>query len=119
MRIFILLLLIIASQVCSALPVVEKKEPAPCVIVIFGATGDLTARKLVPGIYNLAHEGNLSENSAVIGFARRKYTHETFRSEMHQAVEKFSRTKMDNVFWNTFEKKVFYNQSDLLFGDSA
>ncbi|EQD49120.1 glucose-6-phosphate dehydrogenase, partial [mine drainage metagenome] len=43
----------------------------PCAIVIFGATGDLTARKLLPALYNLTHDGLLSKSTVVIGFARR------------------------------------------------
>jgi len=85
----------------------------PCVIVIFGATGDLTARKLLPAIYNLAHGGHLSQHTAVVAFARGEHTHETFRKRMGEAIEQFSRTKLRDVdFWSDFENKIFYNQSD-------
>src|SRR4051794_11228830 len=67
----------------------------PCAIVIFGATGDLTARKLLPALSNLADEGNLSEHTAIVGFARGAHTDETFRKKMGEG----------------FEDKIFYNQS--------
>ncbi|MBM3199018.1 MAG: glucose-6-phosphate dehydrogenase, partial [Chlamydiae bacterium] len=53
--------------------------PDPCILIIFGATGDLTARKLLPAIYNLAKEGQLPPQFACVGFARRLKTHEQFR----------------------------------------
>ena len=53
----------------------------PCVVVIFGATGDLTARKLMPALYNLKREGQLPANFACCGFARREKTDEVFRDE--------------------------------------
>ena len=56
-------------------------DPADsCVMVIFGASGDLAKRKLVPALYNLARDKLLSQQFAVVGFATRDYTTETFRS---------------------------------------
>lgn len=81
----------------------------PCILVIFGATGDLTARKLLPAIYNLGKEGLLPPQLVVVGFARRPKDHETFRKEMYQKVQEFSRTKpVDPTFWKTFQEKLFY-----------
>jgi glucose-6-phosphate 1-dehydrogenase len=82
-------------------------EAPPCVIVIFGAAGDLTTRKLLPAIYNLAYEGDLCRDTAVIGFARDAYTDTTFRQKMGQAIDQF-----DTEFWNHFAEKLFYNQAD-------
>ena len=91
---------------------VENKK-APCAIVIFGATGDLTARKLLPAIYNLAHEGHLSESTAVVGFARGEHTHETFRQCMQEAIHQFSRTQpLDLDFWQRFKNQIFYHPSN-------
>lgn len=88
-------------------------QPAPCVIIVFGATGDLTARKLLPAIYNLAHEDHLSSHTAVVGFARGGYTDKTFRKQMAEAIDQFSSTHAKDVdFWNQFENRIFYNQSD-------
>lgn len=101
-----------AVEFSNAIQNVEN-ETSPCTIVVFGATGDLTARKLLPAIYNLAHEGHLSQNTAVVGFARGEHTNETFRTRMGEAVDQFSRTKLrDTDFWANFENKIFYNQSD-------
>ncbi|TAN60322.1 MAG: glucose-6-phosphate dehydrogenase, partial [Magnetospirillum sp.] len=65
--------------------------PEGCALVIFGASGDLTRRKLLPALYALAHDGLLPDRFAVIGFARREKDHEAFRAEMRGAVEQFSR----------------------------
>ncbi|MDP1836409.1 MAG: glucose-6-phosphate dehydrogenase [Chlamydiales bacterium] len=83
----------------------------PCVIVVFGATGDLTARKLLPAIYNLSNEGNLSRHTAVVGFARRDYTDSVFRKQMCEAIEQYAGTAKDTDLWNQFENRIFYHQS--------
>ncbi len=92
---------------------IQNNHPsAPCAIVIFGATGDLTARKLLPAIYHLAHEGHLSEQTMIIGFARGSHTHESFAQLMENAIDQFSRMKSkDLTFWNQFKNKIFYQQS--------
>lgn len=85
----------------------------PCILVIFGATGDLTARKLLPALYNLAREGQLPPQFACVGFARREKTHEQFRAEMKEAIAQFSRVKpIDEALWSTFESRLFYHQSE-------
>lgn len=85
----------------------------PCILVIFGATGDLTARKLVPAIYNLMREGQLPSNFACVGFARRDKSHEEFRKEMHDAINNFSRVKpIDEQLWSTFKEQIFYHCSE-------
>lgn len=85
----------------------------PCILVIFGATGDLTARKLIPAIYNLAREGQLPPQFACVGFARRDKTHEQFRAEMKEAISSFSRIKpIDEHLWSTFKEQLFYHKSE-------
>jgi glucose-6-phosphate 1-dehydrogenase len=85
----------------------------PCVLVIFGATGDLTARKLIPAIYNLAREGQLPPQFACVGFTRRPKTHEEFRKEMKDAINKFSRIKpIDENLWASFQNQLFYHVSE-------
>lgn len=89
------------------------RTPDPCILVIFGATGDLTARKLFPALYNLAREGQLPAHFACVGFARRHKTHEQFRQEMFEAVSKFSRVRpIDPNLWQTFSEQVFYHTSE-------
>jgi glucose-6-phosphate 1-dehydrogenase len=81
--------------------------------VIFGASGDLTHRKLIPALYNLMVDGMLPENFAMIGYARKAYTNESYRAEMRKAVEEFSRSKpIDEVVWGSFEKTLHYQQGD-------
>lgn len=113
--------LIIASKNMTfssfANPLIETnrsfKTAESCVLVIFGATGDLTARKLVPALYNLAREGQLPGHFACVGFARRSKTHDQFRDEMLEAINQFSRSKpADLQLWNTFREQLFYLPSN-------
>lgn len=90
----------------------------PCVLVIFGATGDLTGRKLTPAIYNLGREGMLPANFATVGFARREKTNEAFREEVRKDISTYSRVKpIDEAFWKNFEQHLFYHKSE--FDDDA
>lgn len=94
-------------------PGYQQRSLDPCILVIFGATGDLTARKLIPAIYNLKREGQLPANFACVGFARREKTHEQFRKEMQEAVSTFSRVlPIDQSVWNAFESHLYYHVSD-------
>lgn len=91
----------------------SSKMPDPCILVIFGATGDLTGRKLLPALYNLAREGQLPSHFACVGFARRDKSNEQFRSEMYDDVNQFSRTKpVDKNLWKDFSEHLFYHRSD-------
>ena len=94
-----------------------KAVPQPCAVVIFGATGDLTHRKLVPALYNIAADGELPPAVAVVGFARRPKTDDEFRQEMEEATRKFSRQTVRDEIWDGFAKSLFYHQSE--FGDEA
>src|SRR3984893_15564767 len=89
----------------------------PCSVVIFGATGDLTHRKLVPALYNLAADGELPPAVAVVGFARREKSDDEFRHEMEESTRKFSRQSVRDEIWKTFAQSIFYHQSD--FGDQS
>ncbi len=94
--------------VCMA-ALLQGRESPPCVVVIFGATGDLTARKLVPALYNLEKEGHLSDHTVIVGFARRPLTDTAFRQQMHDAIDQFSRSKpVDPTFWDSFSGRLFY-----------
>ena len=92
-----------------------KAVPQPCAVVIFGATGDLTHRKLVPALYNIAADGEMPPAVAVVGFARRPKTDEEFRQEMEEATRNFSRQTVRDEIWDGFAKSLFYHQSE--FGD--
>lgn len=99
-------------------PLIEEgarstKTPESCILVIFGATGDLTARKLIPALYNLARDGQLPTHFACVAFARRDKTHDVFRNEMLEAVNKYSRSKpVDKELWKSFQEKIFYHKSE-------
>ncbi|MEO7020655.1 MAG: glucose-6-phosphate dehydrogenase [Ktedonobacteraceae bacterium] len=90
-----------------------KHSPEPAVMVIFGSTGDLTHRKLLPALYNLALEHPLPAGFSVIGFARRPYTDDIFRKQALDSINQFSRQKPVNPqVWESFESGIFYLQSD-------
>ncbi len=85
----------------------------PCIIVIFGASGDLTARKLMPAIYNLKKDGQLPTNFACCGFARREKSCDEFRNEIKEAIKKYSRAQdLDENLWNIFSSHIYYFQSN-------
>jgi glucose-6-phosphate 1-dehydrogenase len=86
--------------------------PQPCTVVIFGASGDLTYRKLIPALYNIAADGDLPAALSVVGFARREKTDEGFRNELREAVGKFSRQGINGELWESFEERVFYHRSE-------
>jgi glucose-6-phosphate 1-dehydrogenase len=82
-------------------------------IVIFGASGDLTWRKLVPALYNNYIKGRLSQVGEIVGFARRPYTDETFRSRLQEGVKTFSSESFDQGRWEEFSAKLIYFQGNL------
>src|SRR4029077_16279256 len=86
------------SQPQSENPLVEGLERlpvAPTTLVIFGATGDLAKRKLLPALYNLAHEGALPGRFHLVGVSRKEKAHEDYREECEQAIRQFSRRTPD------------------------
>ncbi len=89
-----------------------RAVPQPCSIVIFGATGDLTNRKLIPALYNLAADGDLPPAVAIVGFARREKSDEQFRAELEKATRKFSRQPVRDEMWKTFAQAISYHQSE-------
>lgn len=91
----------------------QTPRPAgPCVIVIFGASGDLARRKLIPSLYNLQVHGLLAEGFAVLGVARSEKSDESFRKEMAKAMKEHSTLALDDGEWKKFEKCLFYQQAD-------
>jgi glucose-6-phosphate 1-dehydrogenase len=92
----------------------ERKADEPCTIVIFGASGDLTVRKLIPALFHLFLEGQMPEPFRVVGFARREKSDESWRDEMQAGVEDFSHTRQVNAAqWNTFAAHLSYHRGDL------
>ena len=86
-----------------------ERTPAPCVFVIFGASGDLTRRKLVPALYNLAVSRLLPPGLSIVGFAVTEMEEDAFRRSMHDAVAEFSRRKpIDEAVWDDFASRLHY-----------
>src|SRR5476649_2074419 len=84
-----------------------RKTVEPCSIVIFGASGDLTSRKLIPALYHLFKDKQMPPDFRVIGFARRDKTDDAWRAELRTALDQFSRTKpVDDKVWADFSKNV-------------
>ncbi|MGE3796429.1 MAG: glucose-6-phosphate dehydrogenase, partial [Thermomicrobiales bacterium] len=80
----------------------------PCVMVIFGVSGDLTSRKLMPSLYDLAMTSRLAEGFSIIGVSRREWSDDQFRDEMRAAVEAHSRTPVTQDRWDSFASSLFY-----------
>jgi glucose-6-phosphate 1-dehydrogenase len=82
-------------------------------IVIFGASGDLTWRKLIPALYNNYHKKRLDSCDQIIGFARRPYTDETLRAHLLEGVQTFSKETYDPKVWKSFAQKIHYFRGNL------
>src|ERR1700759_3736846 len=80
----------------NPLTAAPARQPVPPTsLVIFGATGDLARRKLLPALYNLAHDGALPERFFLVGVARKEKQDEDYRQECEEAIRRFSRRKPD------------------------
>src|SRR5713101_1142183 len=90
-----------------------RKVLQPCSLVIFGASGDLTARKLIPALYQLFIEKQLPTPFRIIGFARREKSDAAWRDELRAALQQFSRAKkVDPAQWEAFAASVNYCQGE-------
>jgi glucose-6-phosphate 1-dehydrogenase len=86
----------------------ERLPVHPTTLVIFGATGDLAKRKLLPALYNLAHEGALPERFNLIGCARRDVPHDDYKAMAEESIKKFSRREPDETVLNSFLERIRY-----------
>src|SRR5688572_23158331 len=90
----------------------EERVPPPCTMVIFGASGDLTKRKLVPALYSLYHDRRLPQGFSVVGFARRGNTEE-WRTAMRDGVNRYARVApVKDELWQSFVQGVHYCQAN-------
>jgi glucose-6-phosphate 1-dehydrogenase len=94
-----------------------ERVPEPCVLVVFGATGDLTSRKILPAFYNLRRAGLLPAETTILGFSRRPLSDDDFRAQMMESCATFSRVKLEPGLWHDFAEGVFYQPGE--FGDRA
>jgi glucose-6-phosphate 1-dehydrogenase len=85
-----------------------NQKPEPCVLVIFGATGDLTSRKLVPALFSLHRRGLLPQGFAVLGCARSKMSAEGFRARMRKACMEFCNPTPNDQDWARFAPSLYY-----------
>jgi len=93
-------------------------HPAPpCIMVIFGASGDLTKRKLLPALLNLAEEGLLPKDFAIVGFSFDQMTTEALREKLGKEVREYALRPVDDVLWQWLVERIYYVQGD--FGDPA
>jgi glucose-6-phosphate 1-dehydrogenase len=88
------------------------RTPDPCALVIFGASGDLTRRKLLPAIYSLAVRDLLPERFAIVGVARTEETDAEFRSRMKGAVRELGRDRLDEKVWKRLADGMHYLATD-------
>src|SRR4051812_30416854 len=82
-------------------------------LVIFGASGDLTSRKLIPALYTLHHKGRLPKPTRVIGVARTKFSHDAWRKELEESTRKFAGKQFDPASWQSFAANLFYHPGDI------
>lgn len=92
--------------------ILARPRAENCTVVIFGATGDLTHRKLIPALYCLAEEGELPAGVRVVGFARRDKSDQQFRDELAELNQKVSRVGHDPEVWGHFSKMISYHRSE-------
>jgi glucose-6-phosphate 1-dehydrogenase len=86
---------------------------SPCILVIFGASGDLAKRKLIPAIYELAREKLLPEKFALVGYSRSPMSDDAYRKECRDAVKQFARSKsVDGALWDRIERNTTYVQGE-------
>jgi len=91
----------------------QQKVPEPQILVIFGASGDLTQRKLVPALYKLRRERRLPPETTIVGVARREWSHDYFREHMREGIEQFSDGIGSEELWQDFAQGLFYCSGDI------
>src|SRR5215831_17540819 len=101
----------LAEQPLKAAPRIGKQGD-PCVMVIFGAAGDLTGRLLIPALYNLARAGLLSREFSILGVARAPLSDEEFRKRVYQDVKEYCGDCVDNDLWEWFSRRFYYLSGD-------
>src|ERR1700758_1021692 len=85
----------------------------PCAIILFGASGDLAKRKVIPAMYDLAQHNSLGERYAIIGFARTPMTDDSFRTTIGEAAKTISEDgPIDPAKWNSFSSNLYYSAGE-------
>ena len=86
-------------------------------IVIFGASGDLTSRKLIPALYELYRKKRLPENVRIVGFSRTKYTDDAWRDKLAESTAQFVGKNFDADLWRQFASRISYHSGDIATGE--
>src|SRR5215831_15005983 len=89
----------------------QRHGPA-CIMVIFGAAGDLTKRKLIPALYNLKKSNLLSDNFALIGVARAEMSDQEFRRRLGDDLKQFAAEQVDQQTWQWLGERLYYLNGD-------
>src|SRR5262245_12726882 len=84
----------------------------PTTLVIFGASGDLTSRKLIPSLYRMAVKKRLPDELRIVGLARSRFTHDQFREKMANAIKEFASREWSSKDWDSFAQRLFYVAGD-------
>src|SRR6202453_1271625 len=90
----------------------QGRPAPPCVMVIFGAAGDLTKRKLIPALYNLARSRLLPDQFAIVGVSREEYSIDEFRTRMAPEAGEYTISELDRETWDWFAKRLYYMSGD-------
>jgi glucose-6-phosphate 1-dehydrogenase len=94
------------------LPQTQQRAPGrsgdPCIMVIFGAAGDLTRRKLLPALYNLAKAQLLSREFAIVGVSHNPMSNDEFRNKLAQEVREYAGSEVDPDIWEWFARRLYY-----------
>ena len=96
----------------DVLPRTQQRSPGrpadPCIMVIFGAAGDLTRRKLIPALYNLAKAQLLSREFAILGVAHSPMSTEDFRNKLSEDIRRYAGSDIDSDIWEWFMRRLYY-----------
>ncbi|HEY9794344.1 MAG TPA: glucose-6-phosphate dehydrogenase, partial [Leptolyngbyaceae cyanobacterium] len=91
----------------------QERTAEPAILVIFGASGDLTQRKLVPAIYQMKLDRRLPPETTIVGVARREWSHDYFREQMREGIEQFSTGIGAEEIWEDFAQGLYYCPGDI------
>src|SRR5438477_11679022 len=98
------------------LPQTQQRAPGrpadACIMVIFGAAGDLTRRKLIPALYNLAKAELLSHEFAVLGVAHNPMSDDDFRKKLSDEIKEYAGSAVDQGIWKWFDQRLCYITGD-------
>jgi glucose-6-phosphate 1-dehydrogenase len=89
-----------------------ERVPDPCLVVIFGATGDLSHRRILPALYDLRRAGLLPPETSIVGYARRPFSDESYAAELRAAVAEHARNPVEPALWSDFAETIHYQGGD-------